>query len=225
MAEEIDLLAAEYVLGTLSAEERREFARALATDSAAVAAVHRWSERLGPLAAAVPDVPPPARLWSRIEALTDPSAANDNPAIGRWRIAAIAASLLALAMTGVALRDGSLTPARPGPAIAALSRVGGEPALLVTYDPAAKRLNLAPLDLPERPGHSMELWLLEGQAPPHSMGVLSPGSRASFSGVAIDPKSETVFAISIEPLGGSPTGAPTGPVVYSGRLVTVTPPT
>jgi anti-sigma-K factor RskA len=57
------------------------------------------------------------------------------------------------------------------------------------------------------------------------MGVLSPGGRPSFSGVAIDPKSETVFAISVEPLGGSPTGAPTGPVVYSGRLVTLAPAT
>jgi anti-sigma-K factor RskA len=225
MAEGPDLLAAEYVLGTLSPEERREFGRALTTDPMAAAAVHYWSERLGPLAAALPDVPPPARLWSRIEALTDPSPANDNAAVGRWRIAAIAASLLALAMTGVAIRDGSLTPAREGPAIAALSRAGGEPALLVTYDPAARRLNLAPLDLPERPGHSLELWMIEGQSAPHSMGVLSPGGRPSFSGVAIDPKSETVFAISVEPLGGSPTGAPTGPVVYSGRLVTLAPAT
>lgn len=225
MADDRDLQAAEYVLGTLDRDERRAFARVLATDPAAAAAVRDWTERLAPLGEGAAAVQPPARLWSRIEGAANPQAANDNPAVGRWRIAAIAASLLALAMTGVALRDGSLTPTRSEPAVAALSRAGGEPALLVSYDPGAKRLDISPLDMPERPGHSMELWMIEGQAQPKSMGVLSPGARPSFTGIAINPKTETVFAISVEPLGGSPTGAPTGPVVYSGRLVTVSPAT
>ena len=41
----------------------------------------------------------------------------------------------------------------------------------------------------------------------------------------VDPATlnETVFAISLEPQGGSPTGAPTGPVLYTGKLVTTLP--
>jgi len=63
-----NLVAAEYVLGVLGAEERREVERRLAQDPALATEVAFWEERLGGLADAVAPVAPPPHTWSRIEA-------------------------------------------------------------------------------------------------------------------------------------------------------------
>ena len=67
---------------------------------------------------------------------------------------------------------------------------------------------------------SFELWVLpEGQAPV-SLGVLN-GREALVLDTAklLGPDGETAnLAITLEPLGGSPSGDPTGPVVASGAL-------
>ena len=67
-----DLLAAEYVLGALEGDERREAERLLATDPAFARSVAVWQQRLTPLAAQIAPAAPPANLWGRIEA-TDPA--------------------------------------------------------------------------------------------------------------------------------------------------------
>lgn len=221
MADDLDLAAAEYVLGTLDADERRAFARRLASDAAAADAVREWSKRLAPLGLAAGEIDPPSGMWRRIEAATGvrPEAANDNPA-GLWRTAALAASLLALAMTGVAWRE-SVRADMPA-AVAALSAGGGSPAVLVTYDRGARRLQVTPVAMPGQPGRSLELWMIQGNGAPRSMGVVAndvPSARA----IGIDPASGMLFAVSVEPIGGSPTGAPTGPVLWSGKMVPVSP--
>ncbi|MER8170592.1 anti-sigma factor domain-containing protein, partial [Acinetobacter baumannii] len=61
-----------------------------------------------------------------------------------------------------------------------------------------------------------------GRANPQSLGVIDASLRIPASQLGkVDPATlgETVFAISLEPQGGSPTGAPTGPVLYTGKLV------
>ena len=74
MTVEIDIQAAEYVLGTLSTEERAEFKSLLAGNAAARQAVAVWECRLAPLGLAVENVTPPARVWPAIEqALPGPS--------------------------------------------------------------------------------------------------------------------------------------------------------
>jgi anti-sigma-K factor RskA len=42
-------------------------------------------------------------------------------------------------------------------------------------------------------------------------------------GVDHDLFMNATFAVSLEPQGGSPTGTPTGPVLFSGKLVQVSP--
>ena len=63
MNEDREILAAEYVLGTLHADERTLFVSTLAQDAEAQAAVARWEARLAALRAAVAEVPPPPALW------------------------------------------------------------------------------------------------------------------------------------------------------------------
>lgn len=63
----LDLLAGEYVLGTLAGEERDAFARRLAADADARRMVAAWRSRLAPLAESVAEEPPPPRLWTAIK--------------------------------------------------------------------------------------------------------------------------------------------------------------
>jgi len=67
MNEELDFVAGEYVLGTLSGEERARVASEAAIDSALMAAIDAWQRRLAPLISAGP-VEVPTRVWARIEA-------------------------------------------------------------------------------------------------------------------------------------------------------------
>lgn len=218
---ERDLRAAEYVLGTLSAEERLAFERERAADPAAEAARLAWERRLSPLALAAPEVAPPAGVWAAIrQALPRRTAASDERVLAlrrqvtRWRMAAGGAGLLA---AGLALfvtvggRD-------PGPRYLAVVQSGGAvPALVVTVDIAAGTAQVRPVGAETPAGRSLELWYVAGGAPPKPLGLVgsAPGRITLPAGTAAD----GVIAVSVEPPGGSPTGQPTGPVIYTGKLI------
>lgn len=245
--EDLHALAGEYVLGTLTADERREFLRRLAREPEAVVAVLEWQEKLAPLALALDEVAPPVDLLGRIEtAISDvparrvpgrAAAANDNRA-ARWRMTAIAAALVAVVSAGIGLRHGHLTqsaqaPGGPLPAIqpvsltsatgiAALSEKGQTPGLFVTYDRETGRIKVLPVGLTPDARHSFELWLIKGKAAPKPMGLVD-ARKPETRGARIDTSGGITFALSVEPVGGSPTGLPTGPVIYSGPLVQVPP--
>jgi anti-sigma factor ChrR (cupin superfamily) len=76
MSDDRDLLAAEYVLGTLDGPTRIAVRRHMATDASLRDAIAAWERRLAPLAEGVPPVEPPAGLWDRIAASLDNGAAG-----------------------------------------------------------------------------------------------------------------------------------------------------
>jgi hypothetical protein len=80
--EETDLLAAEFVLGSLDAEERSHAQAQLKTDPAFIAMVRIWERRLGELHLMVEPVEPDAKLWQRIKLIAMPAepAATNEPA-------------------------------------------------------------------------------------------------------------------------------------------------
>lgn len=231
MADDIDMIAGEYVLGTLDDSERKAFQRRLLTDPVAVAAVAAWQARLSPLLLALPEVPAPAGLWDQIEARARP--ANDNGILRRWQVATVAAALVAIVSTGVALRPQSAPDAAvqiaqaPAPSplyqsVAALSETGSAPALLVTYDEKTKKMRVTPVNVSPRPGHSLELWAIAGKAAPKSIGLMQDKGATALDRLALDLAQDVTIAVSVEPKGGSPTGSPTGPVIYSGRMINLT---
>ena len=65
--EETDLLAAEFVLGTLDTEERARAHSTLKTDPAFIAMVRIWERRFGELHLMVEPVDPDPKLWPRIK--------------------------------------------------------------------------------------------------------------------------------------------------------------
>lgn len=236
MNDELDMIAAEYVLGTLAPPERAGFERRIATDEQARRAVDEWNRRLSPLASAVTGLEPPAGLWDRIEREIQPGspretwpapapAANDNLAddlrrsVKGWRRAFIAASALAASLAGfVAYRELAVGEHPGGTYIAMVGRPGERPGLIVNVDAASKSAHVIPVSAEIPAGRSLELWFIGSGEKPISMGLVkAQAERLSLpAGANIEKAS---FAVSVEPQGGSPTGAPTGPVLYSGQLV------
>ncbi|RAI38103.1 hypothetical protein CH341_28450, partial [Rhodoplanes roseus] len=76
-------LAAEYVLGTLDADERDEAVALIDSDPAFAALVTAWERRLSELHAMVDPVTPPAEIWVALRARLpdDPAAALVPPPV------------------------------------------------------------------------------------------------------------------------------------------------
>ncbi len=206
----LDLLAAEYVIGTLTGGARRAFEQRMRRDSFALRRVQGWEERLVPLTLALPTVTPSPEVWlaiaKRIGAGTGPS---------RWR--AIAAALTAVAVLGIGwLVFEELRPREPQ-AVATLAIEEGAPLWRVELAAKGDHLEIEAVGAVSYPtDRSRELWALPTGGAPVSLGLLPKSGRIR---VALDDRQRaalalsTQVAVSDEPQGGSPTGAPTGAVL------------
>jgi anti-sigma-K factor RskA len=214
--------AAEYVLGVLGAEERREVERRLMHEPALAAEVAFWEERLGVLADAVAPVAPPQHTWSQIEAaIASPQAAQ--PAslwqnLAFWRGFGIASATLAAASIAALVYIG-LIPATRAPLMATLAGSSGQPNVVAAV--TGNDLLVVPAALLTNDPRAVELWLILPNQRPHSLGLIHPGQAMRLTippDLADRLTPDAALAISLEPPGGSPTGQPTGPVIASGRL-------
>lgn len=215
--------AGEYVLGVLDAAELASVRLEAMRDRALAAAIVEWEVQLAPMASIVQPVEVPPDLWRRIEiSIGAPAATLETlraPASlwrssGLWRATTAAALALAAAFAAVAylphveppMRVAALVPpGAPAPAFLAQARADGT--VVVSA--------VAPASVPN--DRDLELWLLApGAQRPTSLGVLPAGGRTvTISGL---PQDGTQLLVSLEPRGGSPTGQPTGPVLYGGTL-------
>jgi anti-sigma-K factor RskA len=111
--------------------------------------------------------------------------------------------------------------------VAVLQRDATAPAFIVTVDITARSLTVRRVSAEREPGKSYELWFVSSQFPaPRSLGLVGGGEfTQSANLVAYDPVTITdaSFAVSLEPEGGSPTGAPSN-VMFAGKLVESVPP-
>jgi anti-sigma-K factor RskA len=233
--EDMDALAAEYAAGLLDGADLEHARYREASDAAFAHEVARWRGRLAPLHDEVTAVAPPPGLWGRIEgALGSVRAANDNGAIlhksrNRWRAATAAMSALAACLAiALLLPQRTLPVQSPPPAPAAatpmVALVGDKQAtkLMISWDPSARQMVMAVAGpLPADPRHAHELWVIPADGTPRSLGML-PADKQSHKRLAEALASllqqGATIAISVEPRGGSPTGAPTGPVIATGAL-------
>jgi anti-sigma-K factor RskA len=219
------LLAGEYVLGTLDARAARQFEHDMQGDSDLRAMVAAWEYRLAPLSAlATPEAPPP-ELWARIEAAIHPQPVSAKAKTSRfWQGWAIGATALAAAFAAVAFLPADTQPrmmtvlvSDPGQsAWTAEIEPSGGIRLAAISAPSGKSANAVP------DGKILQLWgLAPGGTVPVSLGLLPHGAGTLRIPVpAMRPVRGMQILISLEP--ESPNGiagtAPTGPVVFVGRL-------
>ncbi len=283
-----DTLAAEYVLGTLGADERAEAQALIAIDPGFAQIVGRWERRLGELSALVAPVEPPPQLWEKVKTLVagvsqsgditlpdialppvpvesppPPSPPPAEAAEGEskslparsagWRWIAVLFGLVALMLAGlIGLRElrpemlpNPLRPTpiiqvvqkeriveipspRPAQYIAALQKEAFAPVFLLTFDMDRKLFTVRAMAAPKQAGKSYELWLVSPKQPgPLSLGVVGAEeftvrpARAEWDSTTL---ADATYGISLESEGGSASGAPSGPMIFSGRLIQATPP-
>ncbi|MGH7050881.1 MAG: anti-sigma factor [Acetobacteraceae bacterium] len=224
--EDRDLTVAEYVLGTLDADAAQKLDRAAARDPVLAAAVAAWERRLAPLALLVPPAPPPPELWARIEAAAPRSSPHGIQAkqanllsrlvrsLEFWRLTTAGAVAVAAVFAGLFFAR----PAKPPMVMATIAPTHASvPVFVAEMQPNGALLIRALSPVSVAAGKALELWALPpGAKAPVALGMLPPsGMRIE---TAANLGNATELMISLEPEGGSPTGKPTGPVMYQGRL-------
>lgn len=229
-----DLRLGEYVLGVLDAPQRSAVEALIATDRRAADRLSVWQEHLAPLAEDIPAVPPAPYIWPRIAALlpqTETPRTSAVPSAHRrrlwdsltlWRWLAAGSLTTAMVIAGVLmlyLQSGGLTSAPT--LIAALELESGQAAFTATIDSQRHRIVVIPATPIALDGRVAELWLIVPDGAPQSLGTLASGHATTLpvpEHLRAYAQARTVFAISLEPTGGSPTGLPTGPVIATGAL-------
>lgn len=217
--EEDHALAAEYVLGLLSPEETRAFEARLAVDPEFRALVAVWTEDIAAMAAALPEETPPPRIEAAIRRRLFPEEGQGwlrrlglLPAL----IGGFVAALIVLWTT-----DLGLLQAPPEPLYAAsVAAEDGSLVILAHFDPRSGELRLHRQAGSPSPGRSQELWLIAGEAPPVSLGLV-PESEESLLTVPEGLRAAMaggLLAITDEPPGGSPSGTPSGAPIAVGSL-------
>ena len=222
----LDALAAEYALGTLPGRARRRLARVAQTDTVVASAIRGWEHRLSPLADAAPPITPSPRVWRVIalrlglEPVRTPAPGPWWTRVGFWRGFALASFVAAVALALVTMMP---RPEPIGqPIVVVLAGPDAKPALIATMAREDRVMTVKTVGAaPVPPGRALELWMLPDGAAPRSLGVLPPSGLGRITLPALPDQALAgvpALAVSLEQAGGSPSGAPQGPILYTGRV-------
>lgn len=233
-----DIAAAEFAIGLMEPAEAESFAARLTAEPALAALVAKWQARLLDLDLTAAPVPAREALWSRIVAGIDVAAPSrgatadrrrlsgdgrrrvERPPLQRrlsaWRAAALVATAAALIIAVVAAR---LVLAPPEPTLLAVligpdGRAGA--VVQVFPDGHTALVSLADVEVPA--GRTLEVWTKwSEERGPVSVGLLARAASAVLATQGLPAtRPDQLFEITLEPAGGSPTGRPTGPVLFKG---------
>jgi anti-sigma-K factor RskA len=215
-------LAADYALGLMPPRARRRFEWAMARHATLSAAVAAWTERLAPLDEMTDEAAAPAHVWRAIErraVVAAPAPVAARPRSGVlifWRsLAATALAACAALVVYIALYPTPLPKV-----VAVLADKAGLPGWVAFAGSRSGEIGVSALGtVGAETGHSLELWGIAGGTP-QPLGLLPVDpDQPLWVRAATLPGTDGALAVSIEPPGGSPTGLPTGPVVYQGKVL------
>ncbi|MBJ7262720.1 MAG: anti-sigma factor [Burkholderiaceae bacterium] len=142
----------------------------------------------------------------------------DNVMAWRWLTAGLAVAALVLAIMP------TVTPQAPAATHMAVLQAPGEtakPGWVVTVQPNGDVVLDSLLHVAATPGRSVELWTLApNEKRPRSLGLVAAGKSIRLPASAVGPvHNNQLFEMTLEPEGGSPTGGPTGAILFIGRVV------
>jgi anti-sigma-K factor RskA len=221
-----EVLAGEYVLGVLSFKDRQVVEDRMRVDRPFAAIVSRWEANLSTFNDDYDVVTPSQETFKQVEARLFGTPRRAPQGGGLWNSVVFwrsftAASLIVTA-AALALTFATVAPPKPGaPLVAELSSPASQVNLLASYDALTGHVRIVPVAAGKPEEKSLELWMVPADGAPRSLGVFAAGQGGDGELVIpVEMRSAigdgTTFAVSLEPFGGSRTGAPTGPVVASG---------
>jgi anti-sigma-K factor RskA len=230
--DDLQALAGEYVLGLLEPGEAREVERRMTRDMALRDAVAAWRDRLVEIDAAAEPIVPSAALWQRIAAgIEAPETTRTKRAerprlwnrLGFWRGATFAGAALSALL---AIFSGMLVQQmQPRPvAVAVLQSDDATPGAIIEAfaDGSVRLVPLRAIEVP--PGRALQVWTLWDRARgPVPLGIMPRAEQrrlARGDGLPM-PIDQQLYEITLEPASGSPTGRPTGPILYKGLATTI----
>jgi anti-sigma-K factor RskA len=234
----VQRLAAEYVLGTLTGRARRRFESWMRDSFQVRSAVWHWERQLSPLSQAATSVAPRPRVWEQVIERTGAKAAARAERetarerwfdrLGWWRGLSLVATAAAVVLAVLLARTPTevVTP-QAQQYVAVVNGPQSQPLWLVRADVQQGRLAIRSINAAApSPANSYELWILPaGGAAPRSLGLLPTGTASVDAELPVELRpllaSAQGLAVSLEPAGGSPTGAPTGPVVYQAAIISI----
>ncbi len=224
---------AEYVLGVLDADLRAEVAREAETSGEAATAVALWQRRLMPLTDTIGDVAPAPYVWARIHhalgldtpTRTQPKSSGLWNNLPLWHWLGLGASAVAVALLVVV----SLPRTVPTPTVvnasymaATIQQDDGSTGWTATMDPQHGRMVVVPATpLAFQTGRAPELWLIPAGGKPIPVAMIAhdkPTTITLDAALVAQLGPTALLAVSVEPIGGSPTGQPTGAVVAKGAI-------
>lgn len=232
--EEKEILAAEYALGTLDADDRQSVDARRLQEADLNKDIEAWEQRLSPLLETVADDAPRDDLFADIERAIDAGAADSSTDPGaqiitlrrqvtRWRIGAISAGAIAASLIAFMLVPQLLAPKSEQTFVAVFQDGDVPPRFVMSVDLDKRTLTISPVaaSLPE--GKTFQLWIkADSLGPdPQSLGLLdAPGrpTQKKLREFGKDLLQKATFGISVEPTGGSPTGRPS-PGALHGKLI------
>ena len=223
--DDLDMLAAEFVLGTLPVEDRQRVQRLRTTHPELDAQILQWESRLSALNDEIEPVDPAPGLFARIERSIDQleqASSQHNEVVrlrqqvSRWRLRTAATSIAAMLLIAVMMLEPTPTKS---PYVAVFQHNDEQPAFLLTVDLARKQLNIQPVTARPAGNQSYQLWIKDDELgpTPRSVGVLNEHFEvdpAALTNYDAELLRRATFGISLEPRGGSPTGQPTGPALH-----------
>ena len=229
---DIDLIAAEYVLGTLDAQERLNVDRNRVTDEELDNAIQRWEHDLSPLnemnQPVQPDESVLIKLNSRLDQHLSKSARPKKDSTdsnhyqklaSRWRLMALASSFVAACLALFLVINPAVEQPSPQEYLAVFQENDQQPAFLMTIDLSTQELSIVPVTAEEKTNKSYQLWIVAKDIgpDPHSLGLLDSiedPTRKLLNEYDAEILKTATFGISLEPEGGSPTGKPTGAAMH-----------
>lgn len=218
-----DIVAAEYVLGVLSLEDRRAVERRMVEDGPFSRLVAHWQLHFDGMNDEFETATPPPHMKALIDQrLFGASSSTRAPFWSNlvfWRGLAFAA--LALAVIGFG-RDFLRRPVVPGTQLVASMAADNSPIhTIAVFDEGSRKLKISFVSGALPPDRSLELWLIAGNDAPASLGLIQSPQVTDFivdRPLADKLREGATLAISVEPVGGSPNKAPTGAIVAAGKV-------
>jgi anti-sigma-K factor RskA len=232
-------LAGEYVLGTLRGGALRRFERLMHERPYIRYAVDTWEDRLNPLAESLPDTVPDPRVWKAISKGIKTSSRSQTgesaiqaagkdtgfwQSLGMWQAAT---ALMSVLLAVVVLMPQQKNNSMPMPSYVAVLESDSKTPMMVTMGDSTKRVvSVRIMQMPEvGDDQDIQLWAMRGHnQSPLPVGILQKDNmetQLSFSKPQWQEniKGAKMFAVSFEPKGGSPSGQPSGKMMYKGACL------